>query len=254
MLAHPLKKLLWLSALSLLVVIAIIWPTHRAINSTRQQSATNVIPKISDQLTGATIQDLWSANNTADSSWGKSGAMMMSLAAQVTASRNPAGQDLSDQQKKYLRPQFGDLVDRVKINYNSKLLDRWSNGEKEVHVGAVDSAAQTFGDRLYLRANHLPQDTAQLVLLAHELTHSQQCVQQGGLQKFGTQYFAAYQAANQNYAQNQFEQAARAQEDQFVKTLCQQINCQQPSGRYYPNYRGTKVKLPVKISTSHHRN
>jgi hypothetical protein len=29
--------------------------------------------------------------------------------------------------------------------------------------------------------------------------------------------------------------------------LCQQINCQNPHGRYYINYRGTNTKLPIRI-------
>jgi hypothetical protein len=157
---------------------------------------------------------------------------------------------LTSQQKKYLRPDFGDLVDQVRVNYNAKLLDRWSNGDREVHVGEVDAAAQAFCDRIYIRADHQPQDTAQLVLLAHELTHFQQCLQQGGLQKFGASYFAAYQQASQDYASNHFEQAARTQEKQFIKNLCQQINCQNPRSRYYLNYRGANTKLPVKITTN----
>jgi hypothetical protein len=136
----------------------------------------------------------------------------------------------------------------VRVNYNAKLLDRWSNGDREVHVGEVDAAAQAFCDRIYIRADHQPQDTAQLVLLAHELTHFQQCLQQGGIQKFGTSYFAAYQQAKQDYASNQFEQAARTKEKQFIKNLCQQINCRNPRSRYYLNYRGVNTKLPVKIS------
>jgi Domain of unknown function (DUF4157) len=238
------KKLLQLLALTLVIAMVIILPTHRAIDSAPQQLATKVSNKVNNQLAEATNS---LPLTSASPAWGNSGAIMMSLAAQVAANRNPAGQPLAAQQKKYLRPEFGDLVDRVQINYDAKLLDRWSNGEKEVHVGAVDSAAQTFCDRIYLRASYLPQDTAQLVLLAHELTHYQQCIQQGSLQKFGTQYFAAYQAAHQNYAANQFEKAARTQEQKFIKTLCHQLDCQQPRGRYYPNYRGTKLKLPVKI-------
>jgi Domain of unknown function (DUF4157) len=238
------KKLLRRLTLTTLCTMALILPTAQSIDSTQEiirQEATN-------QLANAapTIQQLLqNTNNT--QVWSSSGSVMMSLAAQVTANRNLAGQALSATQKKYLRPNFGDLVDRVQINYDAKLLDRWSNGEKEVHVGAVDASAQAFCDRIYLRASHRPNDTAQLVLIAHELTHFQQCQQLGGLTKFGASYFAAYQKAQQSYANNPFEKAARTREQQFIKNLCQQINCQQPPGKYYVNYQGVDTKLPIHL-------
>ena len=40
--------------------------------------------------------------------------------------RNSPGIPLNVGQKGYLRPLFGDLVDRVTIVYQAKLLDRWS--------------------------------------------------------------------------------------------------------------------------------
>ncbi len=237
------NRLLRQLALTLVITAAIILSSNPAIDS----ASNKISHTTTNKIAGAT-QNLWETTNNSEV-WGNSGALMMPLAAQVAASRNPPGQPLTAQQKKYLRADFGDLVDQAKINYNAKLLDRWSNGEKEVHVGEVDAAAQAFCDRIYIRAGHQPQDTAQLVLLAHELTHFQQCIQQGGLQKFGASYFAAYQQAGQDYASNQFEQAARIQEKKFIKNLCQQIDCQHPRSRYYLNYRGVNTKLPVKIST-----
>jgi hypothetical protein len=236
------KRLLRLLALTIVSTAAIVLPSNQAIDS----ASNKISHTASTKIAGAT-QKLWKTTDNSEV-WGNSGALMMPFAAQVAASRNPAGQPLTSQQKKYLRPDFGDLVDQVRVNYNAKLLDRWSNGDREVHVGEVDAAAQAFCDRIYIRADHQPQDTAQLVLLAHELTHFQQCLQQGGIQKFGTSYFAAYQQAKQDYASNQFEQAARTKEKQFIKNLCQQINCRNPRSRYYLNYRGVNTKLPVKIS------
>ncbi len=237
------KRLLWLLALTIVSTVVIILPTNQAIDS----ASYKISQLATTQIASATLQNLWQTTNTSQV-WNHGGAVMMPLAAQITASRNPVGQTLTTAQKKYLRADFGDLVDRVQINYNAKLLDRWSNGDREVHVGEVDAAAQAFCDRIYIRAGYQPQDTAQLVLLAHELTHFQQCLQQGGLQKFGTSYFSAYQQADQNYANNQFEKAARTQEKKFINSLCQQIDCQHPRGRYYPHYRGVNTKLPVKIN------
>jgi Domain of unknown function (DUF4157) len=239
------KKLLQLLLLTTAIAIVVIFTTTTKLDSLpgilRHQATTKLV------AAAPTLQHFWESQKT-NSVWSNTGGVMMSLAAQVTASRNAAGQSLTASQKKYLRTDFGDLVDRVQINYNAKLLDRWSNGEKEVHVGAVDAAAQAFCDRIYVRASYRPRDTAQLVLLAHELTHFQQCIQLGGLSQFGANYFAAYQQAHQSYEHNQFEQAARDREQQFIQHLCQHIDCQQPSGRYYVNYRGVAVKLPIQLN------
>ncbi len=238
------KKLLQLLLLTTAIATAVILTTTTNLGSIpsilRHQATTKLV------AAAPTLQHFWESQNTT-AVWGNTGGVMMSVAAQVTASRNPAGQSLNTIQKKYLRTDFGDLVDRVQINYDAKLLDRWSNGEKEVHVGAVDAAAQAFCDRIYVRASYQPRDTAQLVLIAHELTHFQQCTELGGLPEFGASYFAAYQQAHQSYEHNQFEKAARDREQQFIQHLCQRINCQQPRGRYYVNYRGVAVKLPIQL-------
>jgi hypothetical protein len=194
-----------------------------------------------------TFQRFWSPATDAQP-WGDAGSAILPATAQVMASRNPPGQAMDDQQKKYLRLMFGDLVDQVQVNYNAKLTDRWSSGDQKIHIGVENSTAQAFCDRIYLQASYQPGDTRQLISLAHELTHFQQCLQLGGIQNFGSSYFQAYYRANQKYADNQFEKEARANAQQFITTLCQQINCRNPSGKYYINYQGTNTKLPMQIN------
>jgi Domain of unknown function (DUF4157) len=157
----------------------------------------------------ATIQDLLRSSDTGEV-WGNSGILMFNVATQLTATRNPAGQPLTVVQKKSLRPLFGDLVDRIQVNYSSQLMDRWSNGEQEVHVGDVDSAAQTYCDRIYVRDAYQPTNRGQLFLLAHELTHSAQCERLGGSNKFGYKYFKSYYEAGKQYAKNPLEKEARS--------------------------------------------
>lgn len=185
--------------------------------------------------------------HTPETAWGETGATILPLAAQVMAIRNPAGSALDRQQKSLLRPLFGDLVDRVTVVYGAQLLDRWTHGDKETHIGGVDSAAQTYCDRIYLRAQYQPRNTDRLVLLAHELTHSQQCARAGGIARFGSVYFQGYYRGGQNYQTNPLEQSARMMEEKFTRNLCDRIGCPRRGERYYVNYKGWGIKLPVNL-------
>jgi hypothetical protein len=191
------------------------------------------------------IQEL--TTPTSDLAWGETGATVLPLAAQVMAIRNPQGVALAADQKRLLRPLFGNLVDRVTVVYGAQLLDRWSQGGKETHIGGVDSSAQTYCDRIYIRDRYKPNDTDRLVLLAHELTHSQQCDRAGGIVKFGERYFVGYYQGGQSYHNNPLEKSARAMEEKFTRNLCNAISCPPKSGRYYVNYKGWGIKLPVNL-------
>jgi Domain of unknown function (DUF4157) len=187
------------------------------------------------------------AASTPVEAWSETGATVLPLAAQIMAIRNPQGVPLDTTQKSYLRPLFGNLVDRVTVVYQAKLLDRWSQGGKETHIGGVDSSAQTYCDRIYIRAADRPHNTDRLVLLAHELTHSQQCHQAGGISKFGERYFQGYYQGGKTYQNNPLEKSARAIEEKFTRQLCNAIGCPPRSGRYYVNYKGWGIKLPVNL-------
>jgi hypothetical protein len=178
-------------------------------NNCQSQIKSTVANVRSSAQSSATIQDIFRSSEPAEV-WGNSGIVMFNVATKLMATRNSAGQVLTVAQKKSLRPLFGKLVDRVQINYSSQLMDRWSNGEQEVHVGDVDSAAQTYCNRIYMRDAYQPTQRSQLLLLAHELTHSWQCEQLGGSNKFGYKYFKSYYKAGQQYAQNPLEQEARS--------------------------------------------
>jgi Domain of unknown function (DUF4157) len=199
-------------------------------------------------FTGVHIPDFPEiAAPTPELAWSETGATVLPLAAQIMQLRNPAGVPLDLAQKSYLRPLFGNLVDRVTVVYQAKLLDRWSQGGKETHIGGVDSSAQTYCDRIYVRAAYQPRDTDRLVLLAHELTHARQCAQAGGIGQFGERYFKGYYHGGQTYQNNPLEKSARAMEEKFTHQLCDNIGCPPSSGRYYVNYKGWGIKLPVNI-------
>lgn len=179
--------------------------------------------------------------------WGQTGATLLPFAAQIMTLRNPQGIPLNATQKGYLRPLFGDLVDRVTIVYQAQLLDRWSQDGKETHIGEVNSAAQTYCDRIYIRAARKQRKTDELILLAHEMTHSQQCQRAGGIDQFGKRYFQGYFQGGQIYENNPLEKSARAIEQKFVRQLCNSIDCPPRRGRYYANYKGWGLDLPVNL-------
>jgi Domain of unknown function (DUF4157) len=178
-------------------------------NNCQSQIKSTVSNVRTSAQSSGTIQDLLKSSEPGEV-WGNSGVVMFNVGAKLSATRNLAGQPLTLAQKKSLRPLFGNLVDRVQVNYNSLLMDRWSNGEQEVHVGDVDSAAQTYCDRVYVKDAYQPTNRGQLFLLAHELTHSAQCERLGGANKFGYKYFRSYYEAGQQYAKNPLEKEARS--------------------------------------------
>ncbi len=204
-------------------------------------SSQDLIP---DRISLTAIQSITPSSERA---WGETGATVLPLAAQVMAMRNPQGRPLDQTQKDYLRPLFGDLVDQVTVVYQAKLLDRWSQDRKETHIGNVNSSAQTYCDRIYIRGSYQSRQTDGLILLAHEMTHSQQCQQAGGISKFGERYFQGYFQAGQNYENNPLEKSAGAIEEKFTRQLCNKINCPPRRGRYYVNYRGWGINLPVSL-------
>jgi hypothetical protein len=238
------KRFIKLCLLAIVSILAVSFlspalaPLCNSIDE-RCQSVTSSLP---------TIQSLWKSTSNNEQVWAGSGAVVFPLAANVIANRNDAGESLTAFQKQQLRPVFGGLVDRIQVNYSAKLMDRWTNGDQEVHFGEVDSAAQTYCNRLYLRDVRKEKDTSQLTLVAHEIGHSQQCERLGGAAGFGSAYFRAYYLADQKYANNRLEKEARAVEQKFVRQLCQTVNCNKPNRRYYEDYKRTGLNVPVTLA------
>jgi hypothetical protein len=136
---------------------------------------------------------------------------------------NGSSRGLDETQKQYLRSYFGNLLDRIAVIYNANLVDEWSAGGHKIRVSEVESAAQTYCNRIYVDDPYKPNDIGQLKLLAHELTHSKQCEQLGGAGKFGFHYFREYKRAGQNYENNKLEREAYAFEEQFERELPKEI-------------------------------
>ncbi|PZO43742.1 MAG: hypothetical protein DCF19_03690 [Pseudanabaena frigida] len=162
------------------------------------------------------------ANSEAKSSlveeaWGQAGSIAYQAAAKTMHSKNGEGVPLDNVQKRYLRRYFIDYIDRVTVIYNAQMMDRWVLGNVAVHFGKVDSIAQTYCDRIYLRAPYNPEDLKQLAVLSHEMVHVRQCAQNGGLDQFGYRYFVEYKRAKQKYENNLMEKEAYDLQHRFVK-------------------------------------
>ncbi|MGB3236789.1 MAG: DUF4157 domain-containing protein [Geitlerinemataceae cyanobacterium] len=152
-----------------------------------------------------------------ENAWGNAGSVAYQTAAQLMAKKNAAPQELDEIQKYFLRPHFGDLVDRVQVVYNAQLVDDWIAASFRIDVG--HSNAQVYGNRIYIKEAYKADDIQQLILLAHELIHVRQYEELGSLEEFGYQYFQEYKRADQSYRENVFEQEAFAFEDEFEKWL-----------------------------------
>lgn len=159
----------------------------------------------------------------AEEAWGQAGIIAYQAAARWMYANNGSGRALDDLQKQYLRIYFGDLVDRVAIGYNAKLMDGWLYADFKIDIGQVDAIAQTYCDRIYIEGSYKPDDPVQLALLAHELVHARQCEQLGGMIRFGYSYFKEFKKAGQNYKDNQLEIEAKDFQIQFAGWLTPQL-------------------------------
>ncbi len=185
--------------------------TGRKIEPTNPNSDTRRILRENDPTSPA----------FAENQWGNAGGAGYPAAAQWMRANNGSSRGLDETQKRYLRPHFGNLLDRVAIIYNANLMDEWSYAGFRVNVR--ESGAQTYCNRIYVDEPYKPNDSEQLVLLAHELTHSKQCEQLGGAGRFGYHYFKEYKKAGQNYENNKLEREAFDFEKQFERELPEEI-------------------------------
>lgn len=142
-----------------------------------------------------------------EEAWGEAGRGLYSAAAEFMSIDNNhiPRQSLDSRQKELLRPEFGSLVERVTVQYGADMMDRWGSGKFQISQG---SAGQTFCNEIYIQAPYTENDYSQLILLAHELQHSRQCENLGGMSNFGYRYFKEYKKAGQSYENNSLEREA----------------------------------------------
>ncbi len=156
-----------------------------------------------------------------EKAWGNVGAIAYPAGDRLMIGNNSKPQSLDEIQKEYLRPHFGDLVDRVMVVYSALLMEDWVAASFQINVGR--SNAQVYGHRIYIRDIYRPGDLQQIVLLAHELYHCKQYEELGSLSKFGYHYFLQYKKADEKYNQNIFEQEAFKFEKFFASWLANEV-------------------------------
>jgi len=144
--------------------------------------------------------------------WGEAGQSAYKAASEIMYRTNGSAQALDYEQKRWLRPLHGSLVDRVSVIYNSRMMERWGipGTGKDVVLNSPESEGQRYCNRIYIRASYQPGNVDQIYLLAHELEHSAQCERLGGMGKFGWHYFREYKRAGMSYENNKFESEARS--------------------------------------------
>ncbi|MEE3718067.1 hypothetical protein V2H45_15100 [Tumidithrix elongata RA019] len=168
---------------------------------------------------GSIFMSLEAKDTFVEEAWGQAGSIAYQAAAKTMRSRNGQSYPLSNSQKRYLRRYFIDLIDRVSVVYSATMMDQWVVGGRAVRFGSVESAAQTYCDRIYLRDAYKPDDPIQLMILAHEMVHARQCEQLGGFDQFGYRYFIEFRRAGQIYVRNKMEKEAYDLQKRFAKTL-----------------------------------
>lgn len=154
-----------------------------------------------------------------EDAWGEAGSSAYKAAAATMRGRHGSSVGLDDIQKKYLRPHYGNLVDQVVVVYNAKMMNEWTALGKKIPLGGVESAAQTYCNRIYVRDSYQKGNRDQLLLLAHELRHSQQCQELGGEGKFGYHYFREYKRAGLSYENNALELSAQERADTIERNV-----------------------------------
>ncbi|MEI6429972.1 MAG: hypothetical protein WCO45_16555 [Pseudanabaena sp. ELA607] len=154
-----------------------------------------------------------------DQAWGQAGSVAYVAASRTMQSRNGPSQSLDAFQKRYLRRYFPELIDKVQIIYQAQMMERWVFGNMAISFSKVSSIAQTYCNKIYLKDPYQPENRRQVLILAHEMVHSRQCEQLGGLAEFGYRYFMAYRQANQVYAKNALEVEAYALQEKMWRVL-----------------------------------
>lgn len=123
--------------------------------------------------------------------FGEAGSKMYREAASFTRNKNDKFRGLSRIEKGILRPFYGDLVDEVEIYDPARLMSEWGGGAYAIELGQY--GGQTFGKRIYLDDTRDYTDISRVVLLGHELCHTEQFIKRGSsFEKFGRDYFEGF--------------------------------------------------------------
>lgn len=170
-------------------------------------------------------------NNAGETAFANAGAAAYVAAAAAIKEANDdlRKERIDARRRSLLRPDFGDIVDDVRLVFGANLAELNILGQQ---IG-TNAAAQTFGDTLYFEDAYSANDSDQLELLAHELIHTQQYRKAGSsLWEFGKRYFREYYRAGLSYDENAMEEEA----DEFAACFIQRAHS---SVRFENTWRST---------------
>ena len=147
---------------------------------------------------------------------GEIGAQAYPAAASYAASNNSHSRVMRSREKEALSEYFSySLMNRVRIYFNATLLEKWGDGPYAIRF--THSAAQTFGYNIYVTSGEYDDFNSWIILLGHELTHTQQYVDRGeSLSRFGRDYFEGFYDAGFSYKFNPMEVEAWQKERAFA--------------------------------------
>lgn len=124
--------------------------------------------------------------------------------------RSPSSQPLPKAFRDKLRPEYGALVDSVRVSWGATLIDTWTIGPVRIELGGGHTDAQTFGSEVFLKYAYDVNNPTALVVVSHELQHARQSQQRGGLGGFERDYCRAFWDSNYSYSNNALEVEAYA--------------------------------------------
>jgi len=136
---------------------------------------------------------------------------------------SPTSKPLPAAAREKLRPWYGDLVDTVRVSWNSGLLTHWRVFGREV-ILEDDTAAQTFGNEIFIRESPT-YSNAQLALIGHELDHAAQYRARGSVTGFARAYCSAFFDSGFSYRQNALEVEAYDRQYAIRQCLDRGIGC-----------------------------
>ncbi len=174
--------------------------------------------------------------------------------AKTTKSRNidygGGPRNLSPTQKYFLRQRFGELIDRVTVIWNAYLNDHVTYDGRVVYEY---SGAQTYGYRIYIEDKQKPNNTDQIMTLAHELVHVQQYERyEKSLNKYCRKYMDRWVDAQFSYFDNELEHEAFSEEYKFASWLSSNFYDSSAEGFEYesesPNIKRRLLILPVTLT------
>lgn len=148
--------------------------------------------------------------------FGIAGAAGYRLSSEIQDANHSGGVALDGYQKARYRPEFGSLVDEVKIYYEATMPDgsKFDFGNAKNFDYPTDGV--TFGNKIYVVQPYSAGYKILDPLIGHELVHVAQWKRRGSSEaKFGHDYFLHWCEGGFDYFENKLEKSAREASEKY---------------------------------------